>query len=120
MVMVWTLSLTRLGGAFFETAMEVAAPYGHVVEYGVMGGMEMNLHARYLLGKGLTVTGYTMDKIFDNAATFEEAKAFVTAGVTSGDFKTLVASRYALVDYQKAFAELADSKKVGRIVLEME
>lgn len=109
-----------IGGSFFKTAAQLAASYGRIVEYGVMGGVEMELSAQELLTKGLTVTGYTMDKLFHHQEVFDAAKEFIAKGVQTGQFKTLIASVYKLEDYRAAYAELEAGGKIGRIVLEME
>lgn len=109
-----------IGGDFTTLASQVAALYGHIVEYGVLGGLEIPLNAGDLLGKQLTLTGYTMDKLFNDQSAFDQAKDFVAKGVTAGYFKPIVASVYPFADYKTAYAELQTGRKIGRIVLDME
>ncbi len=109
-----------VGGEFLMTASSIAAYGGTIVEYGVMGGLDADFPVADVIGKNLTIKGFTMDSIFRNEKIFEESKKFILDGFEKGEFNARVASVFKLKDYKAAYEELRNSGEIGRIVIEME
>jgi NADPH:quinone reductase-like Zn-dependent oxidoreductase len=112
-----SLVLDPIGGSGVTDLANVAAPGGVIVEYGVIGGMNAPLPVPQLIGKGLTIQGFSVNQISDNPQRRQAAVDFILQQIEQGKVKPLVAAEYALADYQAAFKQLIKNDKLGRAVL---
>lgn len=108
-----------IGGNFLETAAKVCAKGGETIEYGVLGGLEAKFPVVEVIGKGLTVRGYTMGEVLRNKEKFDKVTKYILDGLKNEQFKPRIAKIFELDDYKKAFDELVNGQEIGRIVVKM-
>lgn len=109
-----------IGGQSITTLADSSAYLGRIIEFGVIGGIEAPLPVGQLLGKGLTIKGFTVNEITADSSKRQQATKDVLDGVNNGSFTPLVAKTYALKDYQAAFEQLQGNNLLGRIVITTE
>ncbi|MCH3921607.1 zinc-dependent alcohol dehydrogenase family protein [Limosilactobacillus sp.] len=108
---------------FGQTITELAdamAMGGHIIEYGVIAGMEAPMPVPQLLGKGLTIKGYSVSEVVDHSEIRQTASQYVLDHITAGDFTPLIAKEFPLADFKAAFDQLAKNDLLGRVILTMD
>jgi NADPH:quinone reductase-like Zn-dependent oxidoreductase len=73
-----------IGDAFVEQLAAAAAPGGIIVEYGVLSGQPVLLPVMPLIGKGLSIRGYTMSEVTRHGAIAATAKQYIYNRLADG------------------------------------
>ncbi|MCA0252265.1 MAG: zinc-dependent alcohol dehydrogenase family protein [Propionibacteriaceae bacterium] len=111
------VTFDAIGGDFLATLCQAAAPGGIVIEYGILGGIDGRFPVEYVLGKDLTIRGYSVGEISLNPELRATAAAYVLERVTQGRFTPRVAQTFALDEVQDAYAYVQAGPDLGRTVL---
>lgn len=112
-----SLILDPIGGSTVPTLAKAAAPGGIIIEYGVLGGLKAQLPVAQLLGKGLTITGFTVDQISAHPQRRIKAVNFILDALRKGQLKPLIAAVFPLNKYRAAFDQLQKNDRLGRVIL---
>lgn len=109
-----------IGSSFLKTAARIAAPGGRIIEYGILGGLHADFPTAEVIGKGLTIKGFTISQVVNNSESFTAAKKFVIEGLLAGKFSPRVAKKFVFEEYDKAFDLLIKGSEIGRIVIDFD
>ena len=106
-----------VGGPSFIPLAESMARGGILLEYGALSTEPTPFPLFTVLGKSLTLKGYLNGEITNNDAALERAKAFITAGLTAGQLKPVIARTFPLERIQEATRFLESNAQIGKIVV---
>lgn len=106
-----------IGGPLLEQLAAASAPGGIIVEYGRLSGQPTPFPVVPVIGKGLTLRGYTLREVFDNPQTTAAAKHYVYDRVADGRFIPRIATTFPLEQTVDAYRYLESNQQVGRVVI---
>ena len=111
------VTFDAIGGELLTPICAAAARGGVVIEYGILGGMGGRFPAEHVIGRNLTIQGYTVGEVVMDPALRDVAVAYVLERVADGRFAPRVARTFALDDIHDAFAYVESGPDLGRTVL---
>jgi NADPH:quinone reductase-like Zn-dependent oxidoreductase len=109
-----------LGGPFLEQLAAAAAPGGIIIEYGRLSGQPTPFPVIPVIGKGLTIRGYTVSEILRNKEAALVAKQYVYDRVADGRFFPKVAKTFSLEQTVDAYRYVKNSQQTGRVVIKIQ
>jgi NADPH:quinone reductase-like Zn-dependent oxidoreductase len=111
------ITFDPLGGPFLEQLAAASALGGIIFEYGRLSGQPTPFPVIPVIGKGLTLRGYTLGEILRNAEAAAAAKQYVSSRVASGRFVPRVAKTFPLEQTVDAYRYLESTQQIGRVVI---
>lgn len=111
------ITFDPIGGDVLTDAAMATAPGGIIIEYGVLGGMSGRFPAEHVLGKSLTIRGWTVSELVVDADACQQAIAYVLQRIASGAYVPRVAATFPLTDVVAAFEHVTSGAEMGRTVL---
>lgn len=106
-----------VGGPTISKLAEATAQGGIIFQYGVLSTEPTPLPLFSVIGKQLTIRGYTLFEITSNPQRLERAKQFIVNGLASGKLKPLVAKTFPLQQIVEAHRYMESNQQVGKIVV---
>jgi NADPH:quinone reductase-like Zn-dependent oxidoreductase len=106
-----------IAGPFLEKVARAASPGGIIFEYGALSLSPAAFPLLDVIGKGLTIRGYTLFEIVSNPEKYARGKQFVYDGLASGAFKPIIARTFALTDIVAAHRYMESNRQLGKIVV---
>ena len=106
-----------VGGPSFVPLTESMARGGILLEYGALSTEPTPFPLFTVLGKSLTLKGFLYGEITNDDVVLERAKAFIVAGLASGQLKPLIAQTFMLDEIQDATRFLESNAQIGKIVV---
>lgn len=106
-----------VGGPAFEPLTASMARGGILFEYGALSTEPTPFPLFTVLGKSLTLKGYLYNEVVSDDATLERAKAFINAGLSSGQLSPVIAKTFPLEKIQEATRFLESNQQVGKVVV---
>ena len=106
-----------VGGPAFVPLTASMARGGILLEYGALSTEPTPFPLFTVLGRSLTLKGYLYHEIANDEATLERAKAFITAGLASGQLKPVIARIFPLDQIQEATRFLESNAQIGKVVV---
>ncbi|MDE3186786.1 MAG: zinc-dependent alcohol dehydrogenase family protein [Acidobacteriota bacterium] len=106
-----------LGGPFLEQLAAASAPGGIIIEYGRLSGQPTPFPVVAVLGKGLTLRGYTVSEILRNPQAAAAAKQYIFDRVADGRFVPKVATTFPLERTVDAYKYVESNQQMGRVVI---
>ena len=123
-----------VGGDAFAASMRCVAPEGRIIPMGFASGVIPQIPANILLVKNVTVIGFyygyyngwggktaptpkEADALAKRRALVMDAQAVLMRWFTEGKLKAMVAGKFDLADYVKAFKLIEERTVVGKAVL---
>src|SRR6185312_11953156 len=85
-----------IGGPFLEQLAKASAFNGIIIEYGRMSGQPAPFPLIPVIGKGLTLRGYTMGEILKNPLSAEAAKEYIYERLANGRFIPKISKIFSL------------------------
>jgi NADPH:quinone reductase-like Zn-dependent oxidoreductase len=113
------ITFDPVGGPFLERLAAAAAPGGIVIEYGRLSGQPAPFPLMPVVGKGLTLRGYTMSEITRDPPAAAEAKRYVFDRLADGRFVPRIARTFPLDQTVDAYRFLKSDEQIGRVVITM-
>ena len=111
------ITFDPVGGPFLEQLAAASAPGGIIVEYGRLSGQPAPFPLTPVLGKGLTLRGYTMSEVVRHAPTAAEAKKYICERLADGRFVPKIARTFPLAQTVDAYRYVESNQQVGRVVI---
>ncbi len=111
------VTFDAIGGDFLATLCASAAVGGVVIEYGILGGIQGRFPVEFVLGKDLTIRGYSVSEVSTDPELRSAAVAYVLERVADGRFTPRVAQTFTLEDVQDAYTYVQSGPDLGRTVL---
>ncbi|MBQ0744405.1 MAG: NAD(P)H-quinone oxidoreductase [Pseudomonas sp.] len=111
--------LDPVGGTYAEHHLDLIALDGRWVVIGLMGGREAKLDLGKMLVKRIQLTGSTLRTRSDNykADLLARMEERLWPLFAKGELKPMVAKTFSFEQADAAFAELAEDKIVGKVIL---
>jgi NADPH:quinone reductase-like Zn-dependent oxidoreductase len=106
-----------VGGPTISKLAEATAQGGIIFQYGALSTEPTPLPLFSLIGKQLTIRGYTLFEITSNPQRLERAKQFIVNGLASGKLIPLVAKTFPLQQIVEAHRYMESNQQVGKIVV---
>src|SRR5690554_12085 len=109
-----------VGGPAFEPLTASMARGGILFQYGALSTEPTPFPLFTVLGKSLTLKGYLYNEVVSDDATLDRAKAFISAGLSSGKLNPVIAKTFPLDQIQEATRFLESNQQVGKVVVTVE
>lgn len=106
-----------IGGKGLEALAAAAAPSGIIFEYGALATGPTPFPLFSVLGKHLTIKGYTLFEVVGDPAAFPKAKRYVFDHLASGDFKPRIDKTFPLDKIVEAHRYMESNAQIGKIVV---
>jgi NADPH:quinone reductase-like Zn-dependent oxidoreductase len=106
-----------IGGKGLESLAAAAAASGIVFEYGALASEPTLFPLFAVIGKHLTIKGYTLFEIVGDPAAFPKAKQYVFDRLASGDFKPRIDKTFPLSKIVEAHRYMESNAQIGKIVV---
>ena len=110
--------LDAIGGEVFEQSMQVLAPFGRMVTYGVSGGKTNTVNTRALMKESRTVAGFWLADCYKRPALLGPPLAECFALAAEGRRRPQLGERYPLSRAAEAQEDLAARRTTGKLVLD--
>jgi NADPH:quinone reductase-like Zn-dependent oxidoreductase len=109
--------LDAVSGALVTPLTAAMARGGILIAYGGLALEPTPFPLFTALGKCLTMRGYLVHEIVEDAAKLDAAKRFILDGVASGAFTPVIAKRFAFDDIVEAYRYLESNAQFGKVVV---
>ena len=109
--------LDAVAGPAVEALTAAMSPGGMLIQYGGLSTNGTPLPLSNVLSKRLTVRGYLMHEVVQNAARLERAKQFILAGLTSGELAPVIARKFKFDEIVEAHRYLESNQQFGKVVV---
>jgi NADPH:quinone reductase-like Zn-dependent oxidoreductase len=106
-----------IGGKGLEALAAAAAISGIIFEYGALSTDPTPFPLFSVLGKHLTIKGYTLFEVVDDPAVFPRARQYVFDHLASGDFKPRIDKTFPLAEIVEAHRYMESNAQIGKIVV---
>ena len=106
-----------VGGPTISNLAEATAQGGIIFQYGALSTEATPLPLFTLIGKQLTIRGYTLFEVTSNPQRLEHAKQFVIDGLASGKLKPVIAKTFPLEQIVEAHRYMESNQQIGKIVV---
>ena len=106
-----------IGGKGLEALAAAAAPGGIIFEYGALATDPTPFPLFSVLGKHLTIKGYTLFEVVGDPAAFPKAKQYVFDHLASGEFKPRIDRTFRLSEIVEAHRYMESNAQIGKIVV---
>jgi NADPH:quinone reductase-like Zn-dependent oxidoreductase len=106
-----------IGGNGLESLVAAAASGGIVFEYGALASEPTPFPLFAVIGKHLTIKGYTLFEVVGDPAAFPKAKQYVFDHLASGDFKPRIDKTFPLAKIVEAHRYMESNAQIGKIVV---
>jgi len=106
-----------VAGPLLEKLAEAAAPGATIFEYGALSPEPTPFPLFPMLGKGLTLRGYTLFEITKDPEKLARGKSYVYDGLQSGALKPIIDRTFPLEEIVKAHQYMESNQQKGKIVV---
>jgi NADPH:quinone reductase-like Zn-dependent oxidoreductase len=106
-----------LGGPFLEQLAAASAPGGIIIEYGRLSGQPTPFPVMPVIGKGLSLRGYTLSEVVRNPQTAAAAKQYVYDRIADGRFVPKIAKTFPLEQTVDAYRYIESNQQIGRVIV---
>jgi NADPH:quinone reductase-like Zn-dependent oxidoreductase len=106
-----------IGGPIFEPLTAAMSKGGILLEYGGLSAEPTPFPLFTVLGKCLTLRGYLVHEIIQDPTRLEVAKTFLLEGLSSGDFKPVIARTFRIDAIVDAYRYLESNEQIGKVVV---
>ncbi len=111
------ITFDPVAGKGLEALAAAAAASGIIFEYGALAAEPTPFPLFAVLGKHLTIKGYTLFEIVADPAVFPKAKQYVFDHLASGAFKTRIDRTFPLAQIVEAHRYMESNAQIGKIVV---
>jgi mitochondrial enoyl-[acyl-carrier protein] reductase / trans-2-enoyl-CoA reductase len=113
------LAIDAIGGAMVLRLADCLAEGGTVVNYGLLSGQPCQLGAHHTIFKGITLTGFWLQKALTSMARpeLEELYGDLATRVADGTLKVEVEATYPIEEIKAALAHAGRESRSGKILV---
>lgn len=113
------LVLEMVGGKTFDASLEVLAPFGRVIVYGMASGeMATPVNSISLLGTSKTITGFWLGHCFGKKELLDDVIAQLFILIKSGKLKPIIGATFPLSKAGDAHKAIVGRGTTGKITLD--
>ena len=106
-----------VAGAALGDHFRACRPEGIVLIYGALAGATPEINPGQMIGKNLTLRGYTLFPLLNDKPALAEAVSEIAKGLADGRFTLRIDRRFALSEIAEAHRYLESNAQVGKIVI---
>jgi NADPH:quinone reductase-like Zn-dependent oxidoreductase len=106
-----------VGGPFLEKLADASAPGGIIIEYGRLSGQPAPFPLMPVVGKGLTIRGYTLGEVLGNPTTTAVSRKYILDRLADGRFVPKIARTFMLNQTVDAYRYLQTNEQIGRVII---
>lgn len=113
--------LDPVGGAYLERNIAALRRFGRLVIIATLGGSKGELHVGRVLGKRLRIVGSTLRSrpVAEKIAITREFEKYIWPKLADGTLQPIIDTVFPVTKAQAAHDYVAESRNVGKVVLEM-
>lgn len=111
------MAFDPVGGTEVANILRSLSNYGIFFQYGALETGDMSVPVMEVLGKNLTIRGYQLFEVTQDAERLSRAKAFITKGLEAGKLHPLVAKTFPLDQIVEAHRYMESNVQIGKIVI---
>jgi len=111
------ITFDPVGGPFLEQLAMAAALGGIIIEYGRLSNQSAPFPLMSVLGKSLTVRGYTLGEFSRNPEMTKTAKKYLLDRLADGRFVPKIARTFPLHQVVEAYQYLETNEQIGRVII---
>ena len=112
------LVLEMVGGKTFDASLEVLAPFGRVIVYGMASGeMATPVNSISLLGSNKTITGFWLGHCFGKKELLDDVIAQLFILIKNGKLKPIIGATFPLSKAGEAHKAIVGRGTTGKITL---
>ena len=113
------LVLEMVGGKTFDASLEVLAPFGRVIVYGMASGeMATPVNSISLLGSNKTITGFWLGHCFGKKELLDDVIAQLFILIKNGKLKPIIGATFPLSKAGDAHRAIVGRGTTGKITLD--
>ncbi len=113
------IAFDPVGGAEIAKILDALSFLGTYFQYGALETSDLQIPVMQVLGKNLTIRGYQLFEVTNDAKRLERAKAFITKGLEEGKLKPVVARTFPFEKIVEAHKYMETNSQIGKIVVEV-
>ncbi|WP_176058471.1 zinc-dependent alcohol dehydrogenase family protein [Paraburkholderia sp. BCC1876] len=106
-----------VGGPHARSLLQALGHDGTFFQYGALDARDIPLPVMDILGKHLTVRGYELFEITTSPHRLEEAKTFITQGLSTGELRPTIDRTFSFDQIAEAHRYMEAGNQVGKIVV---
>lgn len=106
-----------MAGPFLAQVARAAEPGGRIFVYGALSPEPTTFPLIEVIGKALTVRGYTLFEVVREPEMLAAGKRFVFDGLANGKLKPIIDRTFALGDIVEAHRYMESNRQKGKIVI---
>jgi NADPH:quinone reductase-like Zn-dependent oxidoreductase len=111
------MAFDPVGGTEVANILRSLSTLGIFFQYGALETGDMSVPVMEVLGKKLTIRGYQLFEVTQDAERLSRAKAFITKGLEAGTLHPLVAKTFPLDQIVEAHRYMESNVQIGKIVI---
>jgi NADPH2:quinone reductase len=112
------LILEMVGGKTFDDSLEILAPFGRLVTYGMASRVAPTMiQPASLMGGSKTITGFWLSHCFGKKELMNDVIEQLFALVVEGKLKPVIGATYPLSEATKAHKAMLSRETTGKITL---
>ena len=111
--------LEMVGGKTFDASLEVLAPFGRLITYGMASRTAPTpIHPGVLMGGTKTVAGFWLSHCFGKKELMGDVLSELFALISSGALKPVIGATYALSEAKSAHEAMLARATIGKVTLD--
>ena len=111
--------LEMVGGKTFDASLEVLAPFGRLITYGMASRTAPTpIHPGLLMGGTKTVAGFWLSHCFGKKELMADVLSELFALISSGALKPVIGATYGLSEAKIAHQAMLDRATTGKVTLD--
>ena len=114
------VAFDAVAGPEFGDLVAAMAPSGTIVLYGGLAGVSVPLPVLPMIGKGLTVRGYTFKETVSDRVRRDRAVDFILEHVEAGRLRPIVYAVLSFAELDEAHRLLEGGQQFGKIVVDLD
>jgi NADPH:quinone reductase-like Zn-dependent oxidoreductase len=111
------LTFDPVAGPFVQKLAMASAPQGIIFVYGLLSGEPTPLPLLEMLGRGVSVRGYSIYEITSNPEWAAKAKKYIYERLADGRFSPKIAKTFPFAETVAAYQYLESNQQVGKVVI---
>jgi NADPH2:quinone reductase len=108
-----------VGGPHAKSLIQTLGHGGTFFQYGALDARDIPVPVTDILGKHLTVRGYELFEITTDPQRLEEAKTFITQGLSTGALRPVIDRTFSFDQIAEAHRYMEAGNQIGKIVVTM-
>ena len=106
-----------VAGPAVHDHVKVCKPDGWLFLYGVLDQAPVRLNPGLLIGKNLTLRGYSVFALLNDPSATEHAVAGITRGLDTGALHLVIDRRFTLEEVREAHRHMESNAQFGKILI---